>query len=156
MKDSANPTVRDRCLIGFGVSDPITKRNHKEELMAKRNLSPDFLRALEIGRPPNVAALFPNSKALIVSGKYIDRAMLKKGKAIAMAANGRSHFVIRGALRAAQRANSCLIIEIARSEGGAGAYCAVNFWNMARQVDTICNHPCRPLRHQEKGGYRTR
>lgn len=107
--------------------------------MAKRNLSPDFLRALEIGRPPNVAALFPNSKALIVSGKYIDRAMLKKGKAIAMAANGRSHFVIRGALRAAQRANSCLIIEIARSEGGAGAYCAVNFWNMARQVDTICN-----------------
>lgn len=107
--------------------------------MAKRNLNPDFIRALEIGRPPNVAALFPNSKALIVSGKYIDRAMLKKGKAIAMAANGRSHFVIRGALRAAQRANSCLIIEIARSEGGAGAYCAVNFWNMARQVDAICN-----------------
>ena len=31
-----------------------------------------------------------------------------------MAANGRSSFVIRGALRAAQRANSTLIIEIAK------------------------------------------
>jgi fructose-bisphosphate aldolase class II len=80
--------------------------------------------------------LFPNSKALIVSGKYIDRAMLAKGKAIAMAANGRNIFVIRGALAAAQRANSVIIIEIAKSEG---TYCAVNFWNIARQVDALCN-----------------
>jgi fructose/tagatose bisphosphate aldolase len=65
--------------------------------------------------------------------------MLAKGKAIAMAANGRSHMVIRGALQAAQRANACLIIEIARSEGGANAYCAVNYWNIARQVDAVCN-----------------
>ena len=50
--------------------------------------SKDFEEALKIGRPPNVAKLFPNSKALIVSGKFIDRAMLQKGKAIAMAANG--------------------------------------------------------------------
>ncbi len=83
--------------------------------------------------------LFPNSKALIVSGKFIDRAMLTKGKAIAMAANGRNNFVIRGALQAAQRANAAIIIEIARSEGGAGAYCAVNYWNIARQVDAVCN-----------------
>jgi fructose-bisphosphate aldolase class II len=102
-------------------------------------IATDFEEALKIGRPPNVVKLFPNSKALIVSGKFIDRAMLTKGKAIAMAANGRNNFVIRGALQAAQRANSAIIIEIARSEGGAGAYCAVNYWNIARQVDAICN-----------------
>ena len=99
----------------------------------------DFDKALEVGRPPNITRLFPNSRALIVSGKYIDRAMQAKGKAIAMAANGRSSFVIRGALRAAQRANACVIIEIARSEGGASAYCDVSFWNMARQMDAYCN-----------------
>ncbi len=101
--------------------------------------STSFDKALSIGRPPNIVKLFPNSRALIVSGKYIDRAMLQKGAAMSIAANGRSYFVIRGALAAAQRANSCLIIEIARSEGGAGAYCAVNYWNIARHVDALCN-----------------
>lgn len=100
---------------------------------------PDFDKALKIGRPPNIKRLFPNSRALIVSGKIIDRTMLAKGQAIAMAANGRSHFVIQGALQAAQRANAAIIIEIARSEGGANAYCAVNYWNIARQVDALCN-----------------
>lgn len=95
-----------------------------------------FEQALRIGRPPNVARLFPNSRALIVSGGFIDRAMLKKGKAIAMAANGRNYFVIRGALMAAQRANAAIIIEIAKSESG---YCAVNFFNIARIVDSLCN-----------------
>ena len=99
----------------------------------------DFERALQVGRPPNIQALFPNSKALIVSGKVVDRAMRAKGKAIAMAANGRNSFVIRGALRAAQKANAALIIEIAKSEGGQKAYCAVNYWNMARIVDALCN-----------------
>ncbi len=99
----------------------------------------DFEKALNIGRPPNIKKLFPNSKALIVSGKFIDRAMIAKGKAISMAANGRSNIVIRGALMAAQRANSAIIIEIAKSEGGASAYCAINFWNIARQVDSLCN-----------------
>jgi fructose/tagatose bisphosphate aldolase len=99
----------------------------------------DFEKALKKGRAPNVAKLFPNSRALLVSGKFIDLAMLKKGHAICMAANGRNQFVIRGVLRAAQRANAALIIEIARSEGGAEAYCAVNLWNMARQVDAVCN-----------------
>ena len=105
----------------------------------KRKISAEFEKALEIGRPPNVARLFPNSKALIVSGKVIDKAMLEKGKAMTIAANGRNHFVIRGALRAAQRANAAIIIEIAKSEGGANAYCATNFWNLARQVDAVCN-----------------
>ena len=100
--------------------------------------SADFERALQF-RPPNIRELFPNSKALIVSGKVIDRAMLAKGHAIAMACNGRNYFVIRGALKAAQRARAALIIEIAKSEGGQKAYCAVNYWNMARIVDSICN-----------------
>jgi fructose-bisphosphate aldolase class II len=101
--------------------------------------SGDFEKALQIGRPPNIGKLFPNSKALIVSGKVIDRAMIAKGKAIAMAANGRNYFVIKGVLQAAQRANCPVIIEIAKSEGGQKAYCAVNYWNMARIVDALCN-----------------
>jgi len=101
--------------------------------------SSDFEKALAVGRPPNIVKLFPNSQALIVSGKFIDRALLAKGQAIAMAANGRNSFVIRGALKAAQKANSAIMIEIARSEGGANAYCTVNFWNIARQVDALCN-----------------
>ena len=99
----------------------------------------DFERALQVGRPPNIQKLFPNSKALIVSGKAVDRAMRAKGHSIAMAANGRNTFVIRGALRAAQRANAALIVEIAKSEGGQKAYCPVNYWNMARIVDAFCN-----------------
>ena len=99
----------------------------------------DFDKALQVGRPPNVKKLFPNSRALIISGKFINQAMLAKGKAIAMAANGRNSFVIRGALKAAQRARAALIIEIAKSEGGANAYCAVNYWNLARMVDAACN-----------------
>ena len=99
----------------------------------------DFEKALEIGRPPNIRTLFPNSRALIVSGKVIDRAMLAKGGAMTIAANGRNHLIIRGALQAAQRAHAAIIIEIARSEGGANAYCPVNYWNIARQVDAICN-----------------
>ena len=101
--------------------------------------SNDFEKALSIGRPPSIVKLFPNSKALIVSGKYIDRAMLTKGNAISIAANGRSAMVIRGTLLAAQRANAAVIIEIAKSEGGAEAYCAVSLWNIASHVDNICN-----------------
>ncbi|MBU4586373.1 MAG: class II fructose-bisphosphate aldolase, partial [Desulfobacteraceae bacterium] len=103
------------------------------------SVSGDFVKALEIGRPPNIRQLFPNSHALLVSGKVIDRALRAKGGAMTMAANGRNLFIIRGALQAAQRADAALIIEIARSEGGASAYCAVNYWNIARQVDAMCN-----------------
>ncbi len=105
----------------------------------KESTSQEFKKAVEIGRPPNIVRLFPNSKALIVSGKVIDRAMIKKGKAMTIAANGRNHFVICGALAAAQRANAAIIVEIAKSEGGANAYCAVNYWNIARQVDAVMN-----------------
>lgn len=99
----------------------------------------DFTNVLEIGRPPNIKQLFPHSKALIVSGKVIDRAMIAKGNAMTMAANGRNHLIIRGVLQAAQKANAAIMIEIARSEGGAKAYCATNYWNIARQVDALCN-----------------
>ena len=101
--------------------------------------SADFETALDLGRPPNVKKLFPNSKALLVSGKYIDQAMLLKGKSMTIAANGRNSFVIKGALAAAQRANAAIMIEIARSEGGTGAYCAVSLWNIARQTDAFMN-----------------
>lgn len=99
----------------------------------------DFDKALAVGRPPNIRRLFPHSRALIVSGKYIDLALEAKGKAMTIAANGRNNFIIRGALMAAQRANAAIIIEIARSEGGAKAYCPTNYWNMARQVDQAMN-----------------
>ena len=103
------------------------------------NYEKDYKKALEIGRPPNIVKIFPHSKALIVSGKVIDRAMIKKNNSISLAANGRNSFVIRGVLKAAQKANSVVIIEIAKSEGGTNAYCGVNYWNMATYVDTICN-----------------
>ena len=103
------------------------------------NVSPEFEKALKIGRPPNIVRLFPNSRALIVSGKVIDRAMLAKGNAMTIAANGRNNAVIRGVLAAAQRANAPIIMEIAKSEGGASAYCATNFWNLALQVDATMN-----------------
>ena len=96
----------------------------------------DFNKALEIGRPPNIGKLFPNSKALIVSGKVIDRAMIKKGKAMTIAANGRNSIVIRGVLQAAQRADAAVILEIAKSEAN---YCPISMWNLARYADTICN-----------------
>jgi fructose-bisphosphate aldolase class II len=96
----------------------------------------DFEKLIRIGRPPNISKRIPNSKALIVSGKVIDQALVAKGKAIAIAANGRNSFVIRGALMAAQRADAALLIEIARSESN---YCPINFYNIALHVDCICN-----------------
>ena len=105
----------------------------------KKNGSKEFEKALSVGRPPNIVNLFPNSRALIVSGKVVDRAMIRKGKSMTIAANGRNHMVIRGALAAAQRVNAAIIIEIAKSEGGANAYCPVSYWNMARQVDAVMN-----------------
>ena len=74
-----------------------------------------------------------------MSGKVIDRAMLAKGKAMTIAANGRNSFVIRGALRAAQRANAALIIEIAKSEGGAGPTARSTTGTSPAYVDAFCN-----------------
>ncbi len=107
--------------------------------MAWSQSSPEYAKLIEIGRPPNIQKLFPNSKALLVSGKVIDRALMAKGRSMTIAANGRNHLVIRGVLAAAQRADAAIIIEIAKSEGGAGAYCAPSFWNLARQVDALIN-----------------
>ena len=95
-----------------------------------------FKKALAVGRPPNVVQNFPESQALIVSGKVIDRAMTAKGGAMTIAANGRNIFIIEGALKAAQRANAAIIIEIARSEA---TYCPTTLWNIARRVDYLCN-----------------
>jgi fructose/tagatose bisphosphate aldolase len=96
----------------------------------------DFDKLIQTGRPPNITRRFPNSRALIVSGKVVDQALVAKGKAMTIAANGRNSFVIRGALMAAQRADATLLIEIARSESN---YCPVNFYNIALLVDSICN-----------------
>ena len=62
---------------------------------------PDFDTALDLGRPPNIKTLFPHSRALIVSGKFIDRALTRKGHAMTIAANGRNFFVLEGVLMAA-------------------------------------------------------
>jgi len=105
----------------------------------KHEYSEDFMEAIDIGRPPNIKRLFPNSRALLVSGKVIDQAMIAKGKVMTIAANARNHLIIRGVLQAAQKANAAIIIEIAKSEGGSNPYCAINYWNLARQVDSICN-----------------
>jgi fructose/tagatose bisphosphate aldolase len=99
----------------------------------------DFDKALAIGRPPNISRLFPSSKALIVSGKVVDRALRAKGQAMTIAANCRNTLVVRGVLRAAQRANAAILVEIAKSEGGRNAYTAVNYWNLATQVDAAAN-----------------
>jgi fructose/tagatose bisphosphate aldolase len=96
----------------------------------------DFKTAVDVGRPPNIVKLFPNSQALLVSGKYMDLALSAKGRAMTIAANCRSHLIIKGVLLAAQRANAAVIVEIARGES---SYCAVNYWNIARQVDALCN-----------------
>ncbi|MBI4700942.1 MAG: ketose-bisphosphate aldolase, partial [Deltaproteobacteria bacterium] len=55
-----------------------------------------FERALAVGRPPSVVRLFPSSRALIVSGKAIDRALCRKGRAMTIVANARNGFVLRG------------------------------------------------------------
>ncbi len=95
-----------------------------------------FDKALTVGRPPNIRELFPNSRALIVSGKVIDRAMISKGRAMTIAANGRNRCVIRGALKAAQQAGAAIILEIAKSES---TYCPTNLWNLALLVDQAMN-----------------
>ncbi|MDQ7031518.1 MAG: class II fructose-bisphosphate aldolase [Desulfonauticus sp.] len=99
-------------------------------------MSDAYAKLLEIGRPENIKKLFPNSKALLVSGKVIDRAMLKKGKCMTIAANCRNYFVLRGVLLAAQKANAAIILEIAKSESN---YCHINMWNLARYADTVAN-----------------
>jgi len=106
---------------------------------ASSTTSANFEKALSVGRPPNGGSRFPNSRALLVSGKAVDRAMTAKGRAMTIAANARNKFVIYGVLKAAQRADAAVIIEIAKSEGGTSAYCGVNYWNIATYVDAVAN-----------------
>jgi len=107
--------------------------------MAWSQNSSEYAKLIEIGRPPNIRKLFPNSKALIVSGKVIDRALMTKGHSMTIAANARNHIIIRGVLAAAQKADAAIIIEIAKSEGGTSSYCSPNYWNLATQVDALIN-----------------
>jgi fructose/tagatose bisphosphate aldolase len=92
-------------------------------------------RALALGRPPNVERLFPGTAAPIVSGKVIDRALRARGGAMTIAANGRSRAVIRGVLRAAQRADAAIIVELSESES---RFCAVTCASLAGQVVRAC------------------
>ena len=69
----------------------------------------DFVKALEIGRPPNVVKLFPNSKALIVSGKVIDRA-----KGILMKSKGLSEEEAHALLRKTAMSESRRVAEVAQ------------------------------------------
>lgn len=107
--------------------------------MAWSQNSGEYAKLIEIGRPPNIRKLFPNSRALLVSGKVIDRALMTKGHSMTIAANARNQIIIRGVLAAAQKADAAIIIEIAKSEGGTGAYCAPSYWNLAAQVDALIN-----------------
>ena len=91
----------------------------------------DYDQAFRIGRAPNAQQLFADSNAFIVSGKVVNSAMQLKGKAMTIAANARNPWVMIGSLRAAQRANAAITLEIAKSEGGVqDSYCPVNFLNM--------------------------
>jgi fructose/tagatose bisphosphate aldolase len=91
-------------------------------------------------RPDTIKKLFPDSKALIVSGKVISEAMLRKEKAgtkcITIAGNGRNPWVLEGVLRAGEKTNSAVIVEIAKSESN---YCPVTMKNIATHVDQIIN-----------------
>lgn len=42
--------------------------------------SNSFQEALKIGRPPNIVKLFSHSQAILVSSKFMDQAMIKKGQ----------------------------------------------------------------------------
>ena len=123
----------------------------------------DFERALQVGRPPNIQALFPNSRALIVSGKVVDRAMRAKGKAIAMAANGRN--ILRHPRRAAGRAAGQRRAHHrdrqvrGRAEGLLRRELLEHGAHRRRPVQRDGHHdprghPRRPLRHEEREGPR--
>lgn len=96
--------------------------------------------ALKVGRPDTIKALFPESKALIIGGSMMNEIIGQKGQISFIAANGRNEAVIRGALLAAQEANSGVIIEIAKSEGGIeSSYCPYNYLELATKVDELAN-----------------
>lgn len=101
-------------------------------------MTPDkkqYQHALDVGRPPEVVKLFPKSQALIVSSGWLREALYGE-HVIILAANARNELIVRGVLHAAQRANSAVIIEVAKSECN---YTSVNFQNIAKIVDGYCN-----------------
>mmetsp|Transcript_5240 Transcript_5240/g.3003 ORF Transcript_5240/g.3003 Transcript_5240/m.3003 type:complete len:442 (-) Transcript_5240:1218-2543(-) len=102
--------------------------------------SKKFLEALAVGRLPNTVNAFGvESKALIVSPVFISKAMEIKGNAMCIAVNARHTFAIKAALLAAQKKNSALIIELAKSEGGKKNYCPYPLEEMPGIVNQLMN-----------------
>ncbi len=77
-------------------------------------------------RPLNVRSAFPDSRCAIVSGRDIC-AVARARNAIVMAANIRNPLSALGILRAAKRADSFVMLELAKSEG---RYTGVTYGNL--------------------------
>ena len=87
-----------------------------------KNKYNEFLRY----RPLNVRNAFPNSRCALVSGKDIT-AVARERKSIVMACNIRSPLSAFGILRAAKKADSFVLLELAKSEA---TYTGVTFQNL--------------------------
>ncbi len=81
-------------------------------------------------RPLNVQLALPGSRCALVSSRDI-AAVAREREAIVMAANIRSPLSAIGILRAARKADSFVILELAKSEA---RYCAVNFSNLPQMA----------------------
>lgn len=77
-------------------------------------------------RPLNVRKAFPNSRCALVSGKDIT-AVARENKSIVMACNIRNPLSAFGILRAAKKADSFVLLELAKSEA---TYTGVTFQNL--------------------------
>jgi fructose-bisphosphate aldolase class II len=85
----------------------------------------DYERFLGL-RPLNVQAALPGSRCALVSGRDIAAVAGERG-AITMAANIRNQLSALGILRAARKADSFVMLELAKSEA---RYCGVNYANL--------------------------
>jgi len=77
-------------------------------------------------RPVNVRKALPGSRCAMVSVRDIAAEAVESG-AIVMAANIRSPLTALGILRAAKKADSFVLLELAKSES---TYTGVTFWNL--------------------------
>ena len=85
----------------------------------------DYERFLGL-RPLNVQVALPGSRCALVSGRDI-AAVAGEREAIVMAANIRNQLSAFGILRAARKADSFVMLELAKSEA---RYCGVNYANL--------------------------
>ncbi len=77
-------------------------------------------------RPLNVLSALPGSRCALVSGRDIAK-VAEDNKAIVMACNIRNPLSAQGILTAAKKADSFVLLELAKSEAG---YTGVNFKNL--------------------------